>query len=596
MFLSLKSGVLDAIKRYIKLVRTQTRHQFKRFHADNGSKFDNAATHQYFAENGICFMFTAPYSPSQNSIAERLNRTLVEKGCAMLLGKPRFLWAEAFAYSCYVKNHITTRALVGPETPHEQFWGEKPDVSDFHEFGIKCWVLNQGPGRKKLAAKSNEFMFTGISTSSKAWKYYDTAHRSIKKSRNVIFDLTPPAVVTAPVEGEMGLPPPPQAPPSASTSAASATVPPPIPPTPAPPSIPPPAPAPTITVTPPTPPSGEAPLDPAPAVAQAPPPPPVVVPPHTTCSSGRLPDEEHQRNLADKGRGRRTYLANERVFLGMEGEVTEPRMYPEAMWSKDVNFWKITMEIEIKTVLRTSTYVLVPLPPRRQSIGCKWVFKIKRDANGRPIKWKAWLVAQGFSQQPGLNFTIDGTFAPVVCMETLHILLLIAAVMGWEIHQVDIVGAYLHGDLENEIYMHQPEGFEQRGLNGEELVCKLQKSLYGLKQSGNVWNTRLHSFLISLGFRHLISDECVYISHNGADTLILVIYVDDIGVITSSLALIDWIKQCLHKEFTITNLGEMKSILGIEITRDRAAHTIKMAQPGYIRTIVSRFGQDSTLR
>ena len=133
---------------------------------------------------------TAPYSPSQNGVAERLNRTLLERTRALLIQNslPKFLWPEAITYAVYLKNRSPTRALKQPITPHEAFWNKKPNVSQLQEFGTNCWVLQQGQKPSKLDAKSRSYQFVGISEDSRAWRYYVPQSRKVLTSRNIIFE------------------------------------------------------------------------------------------------------------------------------------------------------------------------------------------------------------------------------------------------------------------------------------------------------------------------------------------------------------------------------------------------------------------------
>jgi len=163
------------------------------------------------------------------------------------------------------------------------------------------------------------------------------------------------------------------------------------------------------------------------------------------------------------------------------------------------------MDKEITQLENTSTWELTELPADRKPIKCKWVLKVKRDHTGAITCYKGRLVTKGFSQIPSIDFT--ETFAPVVQLETFWTLIAIAARYKLDIHTMDIVGAYLNGKLNKTIYMEQPPGYE----DGTNHVYRLHHPLYGLKQSGAIWNKKLNSEFISLGFTRLIADQCVYI-------------------------------------------------------------------------------------
>ncbi len=231
------------------------------------------------------------------------------------------------------------------------------------------------------------------------------------------------------------------------------------------------------------------------------------------------------------------------------------------------------------------TYELTELPADRESDQLHLVYHLKRNSEGEIVKHKARLVARGFSQRPGFDFDEDRLYAPVVRMETLRILLVIAAMFDLEIEQVDIVGAYLNGQLEEEIYMEQPQGFQ----DGSNLVWLLKLALYGLKQSGQVWNNRIDSFFRKLGFHRLESDPCVYFLQTSEGLLIVAIYVDDMGMLSGSKSMKLWFVAKLREEFDVTDLGSRsRNIIGLNVLRDRKNLSITINQKIYIRSIIKR--------
>ena len=164
-------------------------------------------------------------------------------------------------------------------------------------------------------------------------------------------------------------------------------------------------------------------------------------------------------------------------------------------------------DAEYKSLMENKTWELVKLPEGRRAIGCKWVFRVKYDSNGQVERFKGRLVAQGYSQKYGIDY--DETFFPVARFSSICTLLAFAVEMGMQIHQMDVVTAFLNGDLKEEIYMQQPSGYIQPDKNG--LVCKLKKSLYGLKQSPRCWNEKLCEHLKSLGFKESVADPCIFV-------------------------------------------------------------------------------------
>jgi hypothetical protein len=235
--------------------------------------------------------------------------------------------------------------------------------------------------------------------------------------------------------------------------------------------------------------------------------------------------------------------------------------------------------------MENGTWSIVDLPPKRKTISYKWVYKIKYDATGKIEWYKVRLVARGFSQTKGVDYT--ETFAPVAKFNSIRILLALAAKNDWEVHQLDVKSAYLNGDLKEEIYMDQPEGFVKNG--DEEKVCRLHRSLYGLKQAGRSWYEKIDTFFEELGLERTHADNCVYQRRQNNKTLIITIYVDDLLIFASDIEEIDDLKKKLGERFKMSDLGEAHYCLGIQITRNRQQGTIQINQTKYVDDIIERF-------
>ena len=221
------------------------------------------------------------------------------------------------------------------------------------------------------------------------------------------------------------------------------------------------------------------------------------------------------------------------------------------------------MKIEMGQHQELRTWEITELPPSRTAIGCRWVYAIKTKLDGEFEKAKARIVAQGFTQRPGMDY-YDIT-SPVVKFDSLRVILPIANTLNWEIKMMDIKGGYLHSMLEEEIYMHQPDGFD----DGSGQVLKLQQALYGLKQSGRTWHQRLHGLLLGLRFQQSLANECVYIRQDKDSIEVIWVYVDNFRLFADSKGGMIKLKGELNEKFQMTELGEMKKILGIRIERDR---------------------------
>lgn len=260
----------------------------------------------------------------------------------------------------------------------------------------------------------------------------------------------------------------------------------------------------------------------------------------------------------------------------------EPTNYKEAIEGSNRDKWIEAMEDEMQAMYANNTWDLVELPKGRKSVGCKWVYKVKPLADGSS-KYKARLVAKGFSQKYGQDY--DEVFAPVVKQSTFRILLSVASYKNMSVNHIDIKTAFLNGDLDNEVYLKQPEGFEDPTRH---LVCKLNKSLYGLKQSARCWNQKLNGALLSLGFRRGESDSCLYVKGENDDIIYLLVYVDDILVFTKDQKLLNDTISDISKSFNITDLGPLKLYLGIEVEKENNKFLIH--QQNYINKILESYG------
>ena len=232
------------------------------------------------------------------------------------------------------------------------------------------------------------------------------------------------------------------------------------------------------------------------------------------------------------------------------------------------------------------TWKLTELPPGKNVVGCKWVYTKKLDKHSNIKHYKARLVAQGFSQKPGIDYNNTGTFVPVMQFESLQTNLALAAENNWELHQLDMKSAYLNGYLEEEIYMKQPPGFN----NGSGRVCCLYRSIYGLKQAGNTWNVEFTNAMSSLDFCQLKMDYCIFDRQHGDTFAILLLWVDDIITITNSVEEARHVEKQLAEKFEIKSLGEPSLILGIQILCDCEAGTIMIRQEHYIESMLDKFG------
>lgn len=267
----------------------------------------------------------------------------------------------------------------------------------------------------------------------------------------------------------------------------------------------------------------------------------------------------------------------------------EPLTLAQAQASPDWPHWKIAIDKENANLLDHDTYELVEPPTNMNIVGCRYVFRVKRNADGTITLFKARLVAQGHTQVPGLDF--NETFAPVAKLSSIRTILALAARYDWELEQMDVKSAYLNGRLDETIYMRQPPRSAAPGK--EHLVCRLKKTLYGLKQAGRGWYKTLSAAMNTMGLTRCAADHAMWYRRDGDSTLIVASSVDDL-TIAGTPDLVAAFKSDIKSHFDMSDLGPMHWILSIEVQRNRTARTLAISQRAYIDTIVARFNPATT--
>jgi histone deacetylase 1/2 len=246
--------------------------------------------------------------------------------------------------------------------------------------------------------------------------------------------------------------------------------------------------------------------------------------------------------------------------------------------------WKEAMDDEYKALVDNKTWHLVPHKKGRNLIDCKWVYRIKRKADGTIDRYKARLVAKVFKQRYGIDY--EDTFSPVVKASTIRLVLAISLSKGWSLRQLDVKNVFLHGVLEEEVYMKQPPGYENPSAPYH--VCKLDKSLYGLKQAPRAWFAKLSSKLQELGFLASKADTSLFIYIKSGIIIFVLVYVDDIIVTSSSNKAITSLLQDLSSTFALKDLGDLHYFLGIEVKRFNQG--IVLTQQKYALDLLNRVG------
>jgi hypothetical protein len=279
-----------------------------------------------------------------------------------------------------------------------------------------------------------------------------------------------------------------------------------------------------------------------------------------------------------------------RCFEGPVGDVAlvlasvcvEPTSYKAALVSPQSAEWKTAMQLEFDSLTSNQTWDLVPLPAGRRVVNIMWVYKAKTNAFGGVSRYKARFVAKGCSQREGIDYT--ETFSPVIRLASLRVFFSIAAARDLEQGGLDIDTAFLYAPIKEDVYIRQPLGFDDGTTN----VCHLGRCMYGLKQSPREFNELLRDWLVSQGWRQLMSDPCIYIFEADGVFAMTALYVDDIPVACNNTAWRVAFTALVRSRFDIKDQGDLSDIIGMHITRDIAARTISMDQGKYVRELLDK--------
>ncbi|RVW13910.1 Retrovirus-related Pol polyprotein from transposon TNT 1-94 [Vitis vinifera] len=308
-------------------------------------------------------------------------------------------------------------------------------------------------------------------------------------------------------------------------------------------------------------------------------------------SSKRMLESQDQNEEVEVEPRRSKRVRTEKSFgpdfltFMLEGE---PQTFKEAVNSTEGLMWKEAIKSEIDSILQNHTWELVDLPPGCKPLSSKWIFKRKMKVDGSIDKYKARLVIKGYRQTEGLDYF--DTYSPVTRINFIRMVLAIAALRNLEIHQMDVKTAFLNGDLDEEIYMEQPEGFSAPGQ--EKKVCKLVKSLYGLKQAPKQWHEKFDNVMLSHGFKINECDKCVYVKDTEHGYVIVCLYVDDMLIVGSDDKMITSTKNMLNSRFDMKDMGLADVILGIKIKR--TSNKLILSQSHYVDKILGKFDKDNS--
>ena len=475
-----KTQTLSHLTMFLNLTETQFQKQMQFIRTDNGSEFINASCQSMFQDRGILHQKSCPHTPQQNGVVERKHKHMLQVARALLFHShlPKQFWGEAILTAVYLINRLPS-SVLNWKTPFEVLYHKLPDYKHLRVFGCLCFATNTKPHKTKFEPRATKCLFLGYASGYKAYKVYDIKSHTVFMSRDVVFHES-----IFPYKHEPSI--------SSSSQYPSSTIPVPIIPvttqndfsTPifnVPVECPPPSPHQESCPTPPIVPliapfrrstrtvSKPAWLQDFVAQTTHDNSLPIVLPPNQDGSAGTSFPHNHFISAPTFNHDYLTFIAN-------VSSVKEPSSYHQA--KNDVQ-WVQAMNQELDALERNNTWQLTELPAGKRPIASKWVYRIKYKPDGTVDRFKARLVAKGYNQIEGIDY-ID-SFSPVAKIVTVRIFLAIASAKQWPIHQIDINNAYLHGFIDEDLYMIPPEGYT-KACNGQ--VCKLIKSLYGLKQAG----------------------------------------------------------------------------------------------------------------
>ncbi|KAK1603447.1 hypothetical protein QYE76_037309, partial [Lolium multiflorum] len=540
-FMKHKSETFEKFKEFQSEVENQRNKKIKFLRSDRGGEYLSYEFGMHLKKCGILSQLTPPGTPQRNGVSER-NRTLLDMVRSMmsLTDLPLSFWSYALETAAFTLNRAPSKSVE--TTPYELWFNKKPKLSFLKVWGCEAYVKKLQPD--KLEPKAEKCIFIGYPKETIGYTFYHKSEGKIFVAKNGTFlekEFLTKEVTGRKVELD-------EIDESILVDQSSAV--------------------------------------------------PEVVPVPPTPATEEANDNDHETSNKETTEPRRS--TRERTtpdwydpclnVMIVDNNDEDPATYEEAMMSLDSNKWQEAMKSEMGSMYDNKVWTLVDLPDSRKAVENKWIFKRKTDADGNITVYKARLVAKGFRQIQGVDY--DETFSPVAKLKSVRILLAIAAFFDYEIWQMDVKTAFLNGDIEEELYMVQPKGFVDP--KNADKVCKLQRSIYGLKQASRSWNRRFDKVIKNFGFIQCHGEACIYKKVSGSSVAFLILYVDDILLIGNDIELLSSVKGYLNNSFSMKDLGEASYILGIKIYRDRSRRLIGLSQSTYLDKILKKFRMDES--
>ncbi|KAG7546386.1 Integrase catalytic core [Arabidopsis suecica] len=540
-----KSEVLTVFPAFINQVENQFNAKVKAVRSDNAQELKFS---DFYQAKGIVSYHSCPETPEQNSVVERKHQHILNVARSLMFQSQvdLSLWGDCILTAVFLINR-TPSQMLSNRTPFEILTGKKPLYDQIRTFGCLCYCSTSPKQRHKFMPRSKACIFLGYPAGYKGYKVMDLESHRVFISRNVEFceDVFPMAKEKqSELSTELLIP---------KDSLPSGTI-----------------------------------------FSSLPP----QISPSTQISPQRA------RKLPAHFKDYHCYSLNTEVtypissslsysqltpshlsYINHITQIPIPQSYSEAKNTKE---WCDAIDKEIGAMEDTDTWEVTSLPPGKKAVGCKWVFTLKFLADGSLERYKARLVAKGYTQKEGLDY--NETFSPVAKMATVKLLLKISASKKWFLTQLDISNAFLNGDLQEDIYMRLPEGYaESKGdLFPKNAVCRLKKSIYGLKQASRQWFLKFSECLLKMGFIKGHGDHTLFVRCSGSDFLAILVYVDDIVIASTTEGAATQLTDALKASFKLRDLGPLKYFLGLEIAR--TSEGISICQRKYALELLASTG------
>jgi hypothetical protein len=563
-----KSDILSIFKSFKAAVENQFSTQIKFLRTDCGGEYTSNEFTAFCSSSGITHQLSCPHTLQQNGIVERKHRHIVE--CALtLLSHASLLithWTYAVTTALHLINRLPTPRL-SHKSPWEKLFHKPPDISHFRTFGCICFPHLRPYNTHKLQPRTTSCIFLGYPAHTKGYICLDPTTKRVYISRHVLFneseflpDLTLSSTPqTEPVTSTFDSLPwllvmmHTCSPTLNSSSTAFETLP-------------------QSLIFPSSFVESSSPILSTNAVSNSDP-----IESHSSAASS-APESSLPSTSIPQPPVVNTHPMHTRSKHGIfkpkifhtttiDYTQTEP---PTHQIASKYPHWCTAMDEEFTALQRQQTWSLVPHPPGKNIVGCKWVFKLKRNSDGSISRYKARLVAKGFHQQHGIDF--QETFSPVVKPPTVRLILALAVTYHWPLRQLDVRNAFLHGVLKEEVYMTQPPGYVNPSL--PQHVCQLHKSIYGLKQAPRAWFESFTTQFLNLGFISSSADSSLFIYRDGPTIAFLLLYVDDIVLTGNNSSFLTQLIHNLSKVFELKDMGTLSYFLGLQITRSSKGLTL----------------------